>query len=370
MSDTNAFLALASIMITAEESIMANPNPPSSGLKYVAVGLVCAIVVLGAASAWLFSQNQDLRSALGTLNTRYEILNSTHTTLQQDYDSLFAEFSSLNSNYNRLQSDYGNLRGQFDSIAANYSALGDKYASLKGLYGGLSGAVIDLDEQLDSMALFPEAIGRTLTDDQIMAVDWAVEYAVGSEGDSWEAERLIFGFINGSIAYASDIMLPYISETNTTTVDGVEYLTGFSMGYSPDYINTPALTLLNGYGDCDDQAILGYAMLKYYERHVDGQEYNLYLALITFENEAKHLCVIRPASDGYAFVFDPAGGYLSPDYGATNASKALEELSAYSYYWISNGGIREISLYSVTDYDGNYTLAANGTLTDIASFMS
>ena len=231
---------------------MANPVSPKYGMKYLTIGLLCAVVALGAAAALLFVQNQGQGSDLRTLGARYDILNSSHAQLQQGYDMLFGEFSSLSSNYNRLQSDYGALRGQYDSLLANYSALDGKYYSLKGLYGGLGDQVLDLDRQLASMALFPEAIGRTLTDGQISAVGWAVEYAVGSETDSWEAERLIFEYINGTIAFASDIVMPYISETNSTTVDGRDYLTGFSVDYSPDYINTPSLTLYNGYGDCDD----------------------------------------------------------------------------------------------------------------------
>lgn len=357
------------MVITAEASTMANQNPPPSGLKHLAVALICAIAVLGAASAWLFMQNQELRSSIGTLGSNYAALNSSHATLQQEYDTLFSELSSLNSNFNRLQSDYGDLRAQHDSMVANYSALGGKYDSLKALYRDLSSDVEGLDEELDSYALFPEAIGRVLTDEQIAAVDWAVENAIGDEDDSWEAEKLIFGFINGSIVWASDIVTPYISETSTTLVDGDEYLTGFTLEHSPDYVSSPTLTLYNGYGDCDDQAVLGYAMLKYYERHVDGQEYDLYLALITFNNEAMHLCVIRPADGGYAFVFDPAGNYLSPGYGTATAPLALQELSSYSDYWIGNGGIRDISLFTVVDYYGNYALAATGTLEEIASFL-
>jgi outer membrane murein-binding lipoprotein Lpp len=349
---------------------MASPDRPRSSFKYMCVAFACATVILGAASGWLILQNQGLSSDLQTLNTRYDSLNSTNEELQQDYESLFLEFSNLNSNYGGLQSDYGLLRRQYEAAAANYSALGDSYSSLKAHYAELSADVLALDQLLDSVALFPEAIGRVLTDEQIRAVDWAVEHAIGGEDDPWEIEKLIFGFINSTIDYAGDVVLPYISETRSTVVGGSEYLTGFDFDYSPDYVNTPALTLLNGYGDCDDQAVLGYAMLKYYERHVDQQEYDLYLALITFKNSAMHLCVIRPATDGFAFVFDPAGGYLSPDYGSPAAPKALQQLSAYSDYWIGNGGIGTISLYSVIDYEGNYALAANGTLADIASFLS
>jgi len=338
-------------------------------MKYVVIGLVCAVVVLGAASAWLIYQNQELGVSLRTVNAKYAALNSTNVALQQNFDHLFGEFTALNSNYNRLQTDYGSLDARYDSLETNYSALNMKYSTLGALYGDLEDSVRDLDGLMASLALFPQAIGRTLTDDEIMNVDWAVEHAVGSEQDSWEAERLIYGFINGTIAYEGDVVEPYLSDFNTTTLDGTVYITGFSVSYSPDYIASPTLTLFNGYGDCDDQAILGYAMIKYYERHIVGQEYNLYLALITFENDALHLCVIRPAANGYAFVFDPAGGYLSPNYGSTAASKALAELTAYSDYWAGYGGIKGMALYEVTDYYGNYVLVINGTVAEVASFL-
>jgi len=290
-------------------------------------------------------------------------LNETNTALQQSYSSLFSEFASLSSGHDRLQAEYDSLGTRYDALASEHYLLGM-------MFSGLGNNVSQLDALLDSIWSFPEAIGRSLTEAEIQEVDWAVEYALGGETDPWEADLLIYHYINDKIAYGYDIEMPCLTNITRSTSGGTDYITGFSVGFSRDYIATPALTLYNGYGDCDDQSFLGYAMIKYFERHVADEQYDLYLALITFENEAMHLCLIKPATGGYAFVFDPAGDYISPDYGSVNSPKALESLTAYSDYWIGNGGIREMSLYQVTDFDGNYFLAANGTLAEVASFLS
>lgn len=341
---------------------MSNPGSPSSSLKHVVVGLACCVVILGAAMAWVLFQNQELASAYGSLNVRYGALNESRSALQQDFADLFDEYSSLSTEYGRLQAEYDAQEGRYGSLAGNY-------ASLSSLYRGLGGEVSGLADLLGSFSSFPEAIGRTLTEAEIVEVDWAVEYALGGETDPWAADTLIYAYINDNIAYQRDIDMPAIKNLTTSTLAGADYITGFSIDYSREYMATPSLTLFNGYGDCDDQAILGYAMIKYFERHVTGQQYDLYLSLITFDDGAMHLCLIRPATDGYAFVLDPAGGYISPGYGSENATKAQGSLAAYSDYWIANGGIGRMVLYQVTDYNGNYVMAVNGTVDEVASFL-
>jgi hypothetical protein len=349
--------------MSSRGKIMAKHNQPTSRSTHVAVLLSITLVVLAAASAWLLLQNQALEADYGALSARYADLNGSNAALQQDYFSLFTEYSALNSGYSRLQSEHASLESQYASLASENSLL-------SAMYSGLSSNVTQLESLLDSIWSFPEAIGRTLNEAEMLKVDWAVEDALGGETDPWEADKLIYAYINDNIAYERDIDMPYITNLTRSVSDGAEYVTGFSVNYTRDYMATPALTLYNGYGDCDDQSILGYAMIKYFERNVTGTQFDLYLALVTFENGAMHLCLIRPATDGYAFVFDPAGDYISPEYGSVNASKALQSLTEYSDYWIGNGGIREMSLYEVTDYSGNYTLAANGTLAEVAFFLS
>lgn len=349
---------------------MSTPKPPSNSLKYVAIGLVCIQIILGATSAWLLYQNQGLAASLSAAEARYSILNASYEELQEDCDSLFSEMASLSSNYNRLQASYASIQARYASLEADYSSLGSRYAEAKAHLGELDAAVRDLARLLDGMALFPQAISRTLNGDQVSAVYWAVESLVSGVDDPWEAERRIYDFIDGDIRYEGDVIMPYIKDLETVTVDGRDYVGGFSTDYSMDYISQPSLTLANGYGDCDDQTILGYAMIKCFEREVVGEERPLYLALLTFEDMALHLCLIRPAEGGYAYVFDPSGDYISPGYGTANASKAFGELNAYSDYWAGHGGIREIALYEVLDLQGNYAMVANGTVADIASFLT
>ena len=88
--------------------------------------------------------------------------------------------------------------------------------------------------------------------------------------------------------------------------------------------------------------------------------------LIVFNDGSGHLATIIPGTEGYAFILDPAGKYLTPNFGSTAARKAPQELQAYSDYWNSYGGISTIELYRVTDFNGNYELVASGNVSQVA----
>jgi hypothetical protein len=40
-----------------------------------------------------------------------------------------------------------------------------------------------------------------------------------------------------------------------------------------NYVQTPEWTLTQKQGDCDDQAALEYAMLRYYNKYIAGTDY-------------------------------------------------------------------------------------------------
>ena len=215
-------------------------------------------------------------------------------------------------------------------------------------------------DTLDSYAMFPNAINRTLTNFEISQTGSAVNYAVSGTHDLWEAERGVYNYITSNIRYENDIFMPYINKISQNNV-GITYI--------QNYVEKPGLTIQNGYGDCEDQAILAYAMIKYFERNIQGPESDLYLANIIFRDNDVHVCVIQPRIGGYAFILDPAGKYLTPNFGDTNARNALNELTAYSNYWIMHGGVSEITLYRVINNEGDYIIIGKGTVSYIASLF-
>ena len=164
--------------------------------------------------------------------------------------------------------------------------------------------------------------------------------------------------------------MPYIT-ISYVDVNGHTYAYKIDVSTFQKYIQTPKLTLEIKQGDCDDQAILVYAMIKYYMKYVVGTEYTLYLAEITFNNNEGHLAVFLPVQGGELYIIDPAGHYLTSTFlGTITSQPAYQELQSYSNWWSSEGGIKRIVLYEVNIVDGSYTIVEQGNISQIASFLS
>ena len=143
--------------------------------------------------------------------------------------------------------------------------------------------------------------------------------------------------------------------------DGFNYITSFEILTERNYVQTPELTLEIKQGDCEDQAILTYAMIEYYMKHIIGTEYLLYIALIDFSDGSGHTAVFLPAQGGQVCIIDPAGSYLTKtEWGEITAKSAQQELQAYSNYLSSYGSISSIKLYDVSIVDGSYKVVAEG----------
>ncbi|MGB9760790.1 MAG: transglutaminase-like domain-containing protein, partial [Thermoproteota archaeon] len=147
--------------------------------------------------------------------------------------------------------------------------------------------------------------------------------------------------------------------------------TSFETSTHRDYMQTPKLTLEIKQGNCEDQAILAYAMIKYYMKYIIGKEYLLYIAYIKFSDGKAHLAVFLPAQEGQVCIIDPAGYYLTKtEWGTITAKTAQYELQAYSNHWSSQGSISHITLYDVSIKDGSYKVVADGNLNQIIAFLS
>ncbi len=169
-----------------------------------------------------------------------------------------------------------------------------------------------------------------------------------------------------NVRYAYDIEIPYIS-TWILSEGGETYVADIWTYTSRNYVQTPKLTVDLGQGDCDDQAILAYAMLKYYMRNVHGKYYSLYLAYIEFSDNNAHLAVFMPVSGGNICIIDPASAYLTKNiFGTITSKEALSELNAYSSSWRSSAGsITYIRLYSVAA-DGSYMAVSEESMSQVA----
>lgn len=328
---------------------------------------VCLILGLISGYAWaafVVYQPQITKLQADLSATRTEL-----SILEVNYNSLNSKYNQLSSNHSKLSSDYLNLNLSYSKLHSDYSSLNIKYADLTSYYKSLSENVTELYELLYSYSLIPDAFSRTLNDVEVQKTSSAVLSATGGSTDHWSSYQKIYNYIVSNIEYAEDISMPYPSTYWHVNFDGFEYITEFTIITYNNYVQTPGLTLELEQGDCDDQAVLAYAMMKYYMKYIVGTEYDLYIIHVEFSDGSAHLAVILPVQGDQLCIIDPAGKYLTSKWGVIASKQALSELQAYSNYWSPRGHITYMEVYRVNIIDGSYSLAAKGTLDQVVAIF-
>ena len=313
---------------------------------------VLGLIVAGAVSGVLLMGYQ---SQISTLETELGQLQGEYDTLQGSYDQKAAEFSNLNSMYSSVQS-------QRDALQAD---LGAKEEYMKEVSVDLSA----LYELLNSYSNLEDALPRILNSGELDKIGDTVAQITDASEDIWGNYQKIWEYVDDNVVYAYDTEFPYISSYRYITLDGVECFTEFTVDTRLNYHQTPKFTLTNKQGDCDDQAILLYGMMRYYLRNVYGTVYNSYLAMISFTDDTAHLAIFMPVQGGEICILDPAGNYATERYGSLTSKAPSTELQSYAAHWSSEHTIGTIKLYWVDDQDGSFSSEFEGSLEDAVKFF-
>ena len=315
----------------------------------------------------------------------YTKLSAEHRSLVNRYQDLSFDYNTLLSNYNYLLKRYDELKEDFDELYKMYTFLNVEHLNLQLKYNNLqldyeylkdgcaktSSSFLSLLNVLESLAYIPEAFKRVLSWSAVEAVGKYVNESGVSPGDLWGSLQKIYDYIRAKVRYTYDVEIPVPSPPLLPNADSELLLGGWSYTMYRNYVQTPEFTAKYGQGDCDDQAILAYAMIKYYMIKVHGREYALYIAVVHFDNSS-HLAVFLPVKGGELTIIDPAGSYLTVDARGRICSRpAGVELQNYRNWW-SRGKyqLKRIDLYSVDVRTGSYEKVASGTLEEIAAFLS
>jgi hypothetical protein len=356
-----------------------------------AVGLLAvASALLAALAVSYYLAYGELERRYNSLMLDYDTLRQAHESLAHDYaelrraymslagerDRLEGELRELLRNYEDLKGEYSALMRDYEDLESKYSALMYNYSALARRYGALLDAAIKMNVTLarargllDSYTHLEDALPRVLSDDEIDATTPALIEAGVSPGDFWASVGAVYRWIRQNVKYASDVEMPYFCNIYRVLIGDSWFLYNASLCTVKQYYQAPSLTLRIRHGDCDDQAVLAYAMLKYYMRRVHGREYALYIMYVHMHNGSAHLAVVLPVAGGLLTIVDPAGSYLTSDeYGRITARPALEELERYSKHWPSFGGVQRIELWEVQR--GRAQKVASGTIEEIARFLT
>ena len=252
-------------------------------------------------------------------------LYSSYRDLYNNYQTLFSKYNELNKKYDNLYIDYQNLLSDYNKLNSEYSELSSNYKKIKERYKNLSYDVVRFYDFLYSYVNLPESFKRVLNENAINKTSKAVIEAGVVPFDLWYSIQKIYEYITNNIQYAKDIEMPYISGYWYVTYEKENYTLNFynEVRTIGEYIQSPELTLKIKQGDCEDQAILAYAMIKYYMKYVNGIDYDLYLAEIEFSNSS-HVSVILPVEGRKICIIDPAGHYLTNSFGRITSKEAFQ----------------------------------------------
>jgi len=290
---------------------------------------------------YLNSQNSVLKSDLNRIRADFSILNSSYLTLQDKYDQLnttygqYAEtYTRLNSSYWDLNQSYANLHSLHLSLLNDYNSLLTNYSNLQADYEQLELDYESLgDDQKWLILFFEDYLNwygvRTGMDQNTMEIITPEDPVVSAQSAdivaypdgelSWTDMNYLNSWVGNNIAYNHDtaVWCPY-SHTDRF-----------------EYWQSPNRTIMEGRGDCEDQANL---LLSLFLAEQDVGY--AYVALVDFSDDTGHAVVFINVEGDNMFIYDPTfdsawffgllttGGWKSDGCGSETAKIAEYEMKA------------------------------------------
>ncbi|MCW4014238.1 MAG: hypothetical protein NWF07_14805 [Candidatus Bathyarchaeota archaeon] len=296
------------------------------------------------------------QSTITTLTNENTQLTSQLTELNEDYDNLRTQYTAKTHELTELQTDYGSLRQDYEQTYTDWITLSED--------------VLDFYNYIQSYVNTEDSFKRVYTTTELEKIADTIEDVTRMEDDNWQAYWYIHQYVRDEIQYAYDEEIPVIT-TYTYYPDAPDtQLTGFQTSTRENYLQNLDYTIEYQQGDCDDQAMLEYAMIQYYGEYIYGTQYRLYLAMITFNNGISHLAVFMPVQNNQICILDPSGNYQTGTWTSITAKTASTELTKYDTHWTEEGGIQEITLYQIDIDTGTYTQDFNGTPNQCITYLT
>jgi hypothetical protein len=280
--------------------------------------------------------------------------------LQNDVENINSVVFSLNQSHVDLLSEKSKIEKRLDTLQLDYDELDYDYSKVLRYLTDLTQHIYTLDNELGHYYDLEDSFSVVLNWEEVSAIGSKVEEVTYQSQDSWKSYERIHNYIIGNISYSSDLKLPYISDYEYEILNDENVIVGFEVGSIENYISAPNFTLNNKMGDCDDQAVLEYAMIQYYREEVLGKIDTLYLASINFTDGNSHLAVFMPVENDKICILDPVGDYLTSYYVGITSTPVESEIYNYQSHWGKD--IEEITLYDVNINYGSYVQAFRGSI--------
>ncbi|MEM1643214.1 MAG: transglutaminase-like domain-containing protein [Desulfurococcaceae archaeon] len=303
----------------------------------------------------------------------YEKLFNNYTKLMSDYEDLKRALTALTYENSLLKDENTKLRQKLTLTSAESATLKIVLSLIKEdseHYRELSKEIIELSALINSYCCIPSAIPRVLNSEEIKAVREITLEITGNSIDVAFALNQVYNYIVKNIRYVEDPEIPIVLAE--TSARGSETLvTKISTRIIKDYVQTPSYTIASKVGDCDDMAILAYAMIKAYVSSTNLSNIEIYLMAVEFSSGEGHVAVMV-FKEGSAIIVDPAGKYISVEQGSPVFKPVNEEILSYNNYWrhLKKIDVIKITIYSIDVDEAKYALIASGSISDVIKALS
>ena len=332
------------------------------------IGLVSGIL-LGAAIIYgsFAHEITDYNIIVEFLNdteTKHISVSATLEQLQDEYSELENDYFSLNLEYNTLRIDYSVLERDKQKIELDLEHAETNWESL-------SSCVLDLRVEQQSYTALEDSFSRIINSQELEKIADKIEDVSKEEENKWDGYWNIHKYVRDEIQYAYDPEIPVIGSYHYYGDEDNPMISEFEITTRQNLLQSLSYTIEYGQGDCDDQAILEYAMIQYYRKYIYGTLYGLYLARLSFQNGDDHIAVFMPVQEGHICILDPAGQYQTGTGYSIESKKAGPELYEYEEHWEQEyGGISEITLWRIDIDTGEHDEEFKGSLSDTVVFFS
>lgn len=318
----------------------------------------------------LTEKNKALTDKFSKLAIEYSKLQTDYNKLSEEHDSLKMSHAELKMKYSELESKYTQLSAVHKMLEQKYSTLESKYQQVSNIATLLNRTLTTLHQQAMELCCTPYAFRRVLNMDEVRkTAPYVAEAGVRADDPFYSVQR-IYEWIRKRVTYTNDTVTLVLHQSLCFEFDGKTYCV-YTPVELPQQVQTPEFTAKTGRGDCDDQAILAYAMIKYYFIHVHGRNYDLWLATVRFSDGTGHLAVFLPVAGGKLTIIDPAGSYLTSErflvWQSIEARNPFEELDRYERHLQKR--MESITLYRIDVETGSYQELITGDKTTIATFI-
>jgi len=280
-----------------------------------------------------------------------------------DYDELLDDFEKVNDDYRDLLSEYNSLTSEYQQVQSDYKFAQENWDSL-------SQDVYDFYNELKTHTDVVESFPRIFSDEELEKISLKVNSVTREDPDLWDGVNYIHQYVRDEIEYAYDAEFPLIKSYSYFGDKNSPRICDFDTSLRQNVLQSLSFTVEYEQGDCDDQAMLEFAMIKYYERYILEEEYALYLVRIVFENGDSHLAIFLPVAGGNICVLDPAGNYQTGSYSRLGSEGIRAELYDYQGIWEDeNGVISEITLWILDIDTGDYSEVFKGSLSQTIEYL-